>query len=271
MKWIALIAMTLAHIEVVIGQWVIIPLWQDNLAISMWIMRSLTIIGRLAFPLFAFLIAEGCRNTKSMLRYIGRLLLFAVISQPFFYIANYYPDLTASSAAEGVSRAFRSVLRLRLTNVMTTLTLGACCIFAFQKLRTSKYSGQKWIIILIVLIACILAAVIKTDYSWFGVALIFGLYIVKNKTVRFALVTSWSFAAYMIIAAYNGTTLTWIRSGASAVEHALLFAASCSSVILMNNYTSVRHKKTKWFFYIYYPAHFIILVLVNTALRKVLD
>jgi hypothetical protein len=50
-------------------------------------MRILRIIGRLAFPIFVFLIAEGYRRTKDLSDYMGRLMVFALISQLAFNAA----------------------------------------------------------------------------------------------------------------------------------------------------------------------------------------
>ena len=49
---------------------------------------TMRMIGRLAFPIFAFFIAEGFRYTKSKARYAARLLIFALISQPFYAFAH---------------------------------------------------------------------------------------------------------------------------------------------------------------------------------------
>lgn len=67
--------------------------------------------GRMAFPLFAFLIAEGFANTRNRLRYLLTILGFAVISELPWYLLN---------GADGTH------------NVMFTLALGVVALAAFD-------------------------------------------------------------------------------------------------------------------------------------------
>lgn len=75
LKIIALIAMIVDHIGLV---------FFPNIAVF-------RIIGRVSFPIFAFFISEGYYYTKSKKKYIITLLIFAIISQPFYIlmIGNY--------------------------------------------------------------------------------------------------------------------------------------------------------------------------------------
>ena len=48
----------------------------------------LRIIGRLSYPIFAFMIAEGCKHTRNKLRYFLMVFVLAIIVQVVFYIAE---------------------------------------------------------------------------------------------------------------------------------------------------------------------------------------
>lgn len=74
------------------------------------------LIGRLAFPIFAFQISEGYTHTRDLKKYFWRLFLFAVISQIPFNLFEY---------------AFGFDLTL---NIFFTLLLGLTAIFAYDRI-----------------------------------------------------------------------------------------------------------------------------------------
>jgi len=109
---------------------------------------SFRIIGRLAFPLFVYLIAEGCRHTRSMEKYLLRLGAFALLSEiPF--------DLATG----------RDIDFFNNTNIFYTLWLGVLCVYAF---RHSKVLG-----VLVVLAVAGAADWLGSDYGMVGVLFIF--------------------------------------------------------------------------------------------------
>lgn len=77
LKWAALAAMTLDH-----AAWMFLPA-EEYPAASFF----LHLIGRAAFPVFAFLAAQGAKHTSCLLRYAGRLLLFGLVSVAPVYFA----------------------------------------------------------------------------------------------------------------------------------------------------------------------------------------
>lgn len=115
LKLIALATMIVDHIGVVL---VPVPFLRN--------------IGRVAFPLYAFLIAEGCRHTRSRERYLLRLGLLALVSEIPFDLAFH------SWAADILSLAkifHWAVDFLNLTNVFYTLFLAVFCIHIYETLR----------------------------------------------------------------------------------------------------------------------------------------
>ena len=116
----------------------------------------LRIIGRLAFPIFCFLIVQGYIHTHDVKRYLMRLVIFALISEiPF--------DL-----------AFYGKLTLAHQNVFFTLSLGLIVVWAVDRLNKGL-SG------IIYIVASFVAYFGNTDYSIFGVLLIMMLYLVRGK------------------------------------------------------------------------------------------
>lgn len=83
-------------------------------------------IGRMAFPIYAFLIAEGCQYTRSREKYLLRLGLFALISELPFDRAFYPRYLQLFSFGENF---------LISTNVFYTMFLAVACVHIWETLR----------------------------------------------------------------------------------------------------------------------------------------
>ena len=114
-------------------------------------------LGRVAFPLFAFLITEGYMHTSNLKKYIERLIVFGLISQIPFML-------------------FRTLVgEWKMLNIMFTLLLGLLAITAYDKI------SKKYISIPICIVLIILGELLKVDYGWFGVALVLILYVFKKQ------------------------------------------------------------------------------------------
>ena len=75
---IAIVTMTIDHSGKLFAQY------------GTWIFDVCCIIGRIAFPLFCFMIAEGSRHTRNIWKYLLRILVFAILIEGFFFIYSYY-------------------------------------------------------------------------------------------------------------------------------------------------------------------------------------
>ncbi len=114
------------------------------------------VVGRISFPLFAFLIAEGYRHTSSVKRYGTRLFIFALISQ--------MPFMTFLSAAG-------SQVEL---NIFFTLCAGLVAIAAVARLPL-RFSIPSVILI------CFAAELLRFDYGAYGVLTILASYLFLTR------------------------------------------------------------------------------------------
>ena len=92
-------------------------------------------IGRIAFPIYAFLIAEGCRHTRSREKYLLRLGAFALISQIPFVLAVFPYDWEMWSDSLWM-------LFLNSTNVFYTMFFAVACIHIWETLRRQSRALQ---------------------------------------------------------------------------------------------------------------------------------
>ena len=87
LKLIAIVSMLIDHTAATVIRALLIsasPDWQPGLRTLYSVSRD---IGRLAFPIFCFLLVEGFLHTRNPKKYAGRLFLFALISEIPFDLA----------------------------------------------------------------------------------------------------------------------------------------------------------------------------------------
>ena len=126
-------------------------------------------VGRVAFPIFCFLLIEGFEKTRNRKKYAMRLGIFALISEiPFDMCFN------------------GKVLELGYQNVFFTLFFGMITMIVCRMIEEELEAGWKRSIVCIVatVSGMILATLCKTDYSWIGVLCIMMLYFTRNNKVR---------------------------------------------------------------------------------------
>lgn len=189
-------------------------------------------IGRLAFPIFAFSITEGYIHTRNLKKYFIRLLIFALISQiPYILFIN----------------VFTNIFTL---NILFTLVLGLFTITVYDK------SKNKLLGLLSVALCAILAHFLHFDYGWFGIAIIFIFYIFKSKKI------------YMNLFFFTATFINYFYSYITTFRKEYLFIMlfCCLSLVPINSYNGEKGKNIKYFLYIFYPLHLILLYLLTFIL-----
>ena len=119
--------------------------------------------GRLAFPLFCFLLVEGFVHTHNVKGYLGRLVLFGLLSEVPFDLAF-----------------FRTPFFPGAQNVYWTLALGVLAMAMLQKSEDAD-GNAAWMGRLAALGCAVVAQLAGTDYGAIGVALIVALYLTRNS------------------------------------------------------------------------------------------
>ncbi len=219
LKLIALIAMTVDHMGVVLFPQQIL----------------FRIIGRLALPIYAFMIAEGCVHTRNMARYLGMLAAVASLCQIVYF----------------------GVLGSLYQCILVTFSLSVALI-ALLKYGLEKKCTGTWILVacamgLVLFITEVLPGLLphtdfRVNYGFFGVMLPVVVYLGKGRLQKLCCgavmllamavwmggIQIWALPALTLLALYNGQRGAW---------------------------------KMKYFFYIYYPVHLVAIYSIGFLLR----
>jgi len=209
------------------------------------------VIGRVAFPIFVFLIAEGfyhvlkADDKTRVWKFLARLFVFAIISEPFY-------DVVINHAAISEINFFND------TNIFYTLFLGGAAIVAYEKIRKWQEKSHIWIFIPVAFVLLLLAEFLSVDYGAYGVVFIFVMYVLRHWDKKFllmALLCLWQHE-FMIRALF-----TYGTDAYPSIVWALI-PATLVPVVLVAFYNGKRGLDLKRFFYTAYPLHLAIIAAV---------
>lgn len=197
------------------------------------IYMAMRIIGRFAFPIYCFLLVEGFQKTHDVKKYLGRMFLFALLSEVPF-------DLALSG----------KVWYMEYQNVFFTLLIGLLVIAGLQLVEqrfAGTETGKRLLRVVlgavIILAGCALALLLKTDYNFKGVMAIVVLYLFRKRKKA----QIWA-----------GVIVFLLMDGLEMI--------AALSFILIWFYNGTRGKQNKYFFYFFYPVHLLLLWLICVAI-----
>ena len=154
LKWVATVTMLIDHLGIL--------LYRHGInEIAYYIMRG---IGRLAFPLFCFLLVEGFCATKSFWKYFFRVFIFALISEIPFELMRY-------------ERLFVPGF-----NILFSLSLALLVLWGISKLENKGVWGNI-LGILISVVAAGIATHLGFEYAWRGIFLVTAIYLLRRNFV----------------------------------------------------------------------------------------
>ena len=213
--------------------------------------QLLRVIGRVSFPIFCFLLVEGYIHTRSRRAYALRLFVFALLSElPFdlLFFGGWNP---------------------RSQNVFWTLLIGLLALWGADALQ-SRISGapgrarvfEKAAAILVPAAAMLAAWLLKTDYSWRGVLLIVMISFLRRD--RLLLVIE---APFLFLLTEFLDLMLRGSSAAYSLETTLSHLTVFLPFFLIRFYDGSRRRKGhRYFFYLFYPAHLLILFFLRQFL-----
>ncbi len=231
-------------------------------------------IGRLAFPIFCWLIVEGAMHTRSIWKYVGRLAIFALISTPPYNLvhsAKWY--------------AFDNL------NVFFTLLFGLLAIASIQKLAPAIFRALNKFRLAESKNACIgcglifsitlyfLAYALNTDYGGYGVATIVLFYLMRqNQTaawISFALLTCISYG-FILINEYGYIQMNlydiiqnriWQGRYNLQFINARQMLAPLAFIPIAFYNGQKGNSATKYFFYTFYPLHLMFIWIIQLFIK----
>lgn len=212
-------------------------------------MTEMRMLGRVAFPLYAWCLVVGFHYTRSVPKYLLRILAVGLISQPLYMVALRHTWLQP--------------------NVLLTLLVALCALWA---LEAKRFGSHIWGPIL----AIVLSIQLKCDYGWRGVALVLLLYAVQDSragiaAVMFSYCLFWGSSTSAIVSVFGLslqplTKLPILQSILPHFLHLQTFSLLSLPFILVPVPRKNDLKLPQWAGYAIYPGHLAVLWLLEQVL-----
>ncbi len=190
--------------------------------------QLLRIIGRLALPIFAYMIAQGCRYTKNKARYLGTIAAVAALCQIVYFVAMgslYQCILVTFSLSIGLIYMLEDAIKKPRFHKTSFAALSLAAAYGICEVLPRFLPG------------------FYVDYGFAGVMLPVLIWFGRNKWQSILL------CAVGLVFLSIGNSVQWF---------------SLLTLPLLLLYNGTRGKaKLKYLFYIYYPAHLALLYLIS--------
>lgn len=215
--------------------------WATYMSFGDW----MTYVGRMAFPIFAFQIAEGYLHTSNFKKYALRLLGFAVVTEIPFNL--FYS-----------SRVFNPYHQ----NVLFTLLLGLIAISVIDKMKKKRTAKNIALSVLWLVLICVASTVGFVDYGFLGVLTVVAFYLLRD--FPFAWLAQLAAMVLINIVFFEGQVFPVEFLGKTFEIPSQGFAVlSLIPIWLYSGKKGRSSKVMQYGFYAFYPVHMLVLYLIK--------
>lgn len=233
LKYLAIIAMTVDHIAVIFFSAGTVPYY---------LMR---LFGRITAPIMVFLLVEGFRHTRSRKKYFRRLIFFAAVSQPIYFLFLY---------GRMPGNALEYLLHW---NVLFTLAVALLVLMLFNSVKIQNASS-------LIILGILISLSHFGDWSYLIPAWAIIFLCFRNRFRMMAIL-------YAVTSVVLGTLIflnQFDSFAAFSYQYGTLFALIPISMYSGKRGGEKHWQLNRWFFYIYYPAHMIVLLLIRAMIGR---
>jgi len=193
----------------------------------------LQIVGRVSFPIFAYLIVLGVESTKKPLKYMVTLLVFALISQFPYYLAF-------------------GIQPFERLNILFSLLLSAVTVYFYNK-RSS-----------IAFVPLLLSLILPTEGSYYVVLTAVGMKLLKDTPKIGALVLFALNIQFLLLSSDFHTQIQILSLFALPLIFLHIKNKLTKEILIKEN--SLAYSLRKYAFYIFYPLHLALIFLIKLFL-----
>ena len=208
----------------------------------------MTVIGRLTFPIYAFMIVEGYFHTKNLKKYVLRLLIFALFSEiPFNLVMG--------------SRVFYPIHQ----NVLFTFLIAIALVHWNEKVKERKLWLRLLVAMASILLGYLGGIVTFVDFYYAGVLTVLVFYFFRQRKW-------WSYAAQLVLLAYiNLEMIGGFGYNVELFGQSLFIVRQAFALLALIPIWLYRGRQgyhSKWLqytYYAFYPAHLLALYLIKVV------